>query len=297
MATNDQARFTIDGSPSEDPVTGDRLFIAINGQTLDVTLEANPSTALSATFEVFDANDTNSPKASKGAPLLTWTENGLPAILLGPVPIGINEIVHIDMPASGILSYLIRCTVSTPGDGSPNSQVQVYERLVLVFSTATVPPIRKTIPGESTEARVRAWSDAINDMVDAIQGLTIGGAAATLVSGPGQYTVPMACVVSDLVYITGANAASKADNTGVATMPCMGIIVDKPTPTTATIAYAGMIGGLAGMTPGAMQFVGAAGARIEAGALPSAPGSVIQQIGVAETAISLIFQPRQVVVL
>ena len=186
MASNDQAQafFTINESPSTDPVTGDQVYIALNSELLSVTLEQNPSVALSARFEVFDADNSSSPVASKAAPLITWNENGQPAIVLGPVPNGINDTIKINMPApveppaSSIHSYLIRCTVQTAGDGSPASQVQVFERLVIILSTSTFPPVRKTVPGESTQARVRAWSDAINDLTDAVTNAGGGGGVA-----------------------------------------------------------------------------------------------------------------------
>lgn len=296
MAVN-EARFTINGTPSQDPTTGDRLFIATSGQTLSMTLEVNPSPALSATFEVLDPTDSEAPLASKTAPLITWVENGLARITLGPVPFGINDAVTIDMPAGIVVAYLVRCTVATAGDGSPGSQEQVFERLVLIFSTNTTPPIRKTIPAETTEARARAWSDSINDIVDAIENLVVGAMTNFLVSGAGQFTVPVATSVGDVVYITGANTADRADSAAIGTMPGIGIVKDKPTAGTATIIYVGMVTGLAGMTPGAVQYVGSLGALVESGALPSAPGSVIQQVGVAESATSLIFQPQQVLVL
>ena len=164
---SDAARFTIEGTPSEDPVTGDRVYVATNAQTLDVTLEQNPSVVISARFELLDPTDGEAPLASKGAPLVTWIENGDASITLGPVPYGINDTVTVLMPASGIESYIIRCTVSTAGDGTPASQVQVFDRLVTIFSTTTTPAIRKTVPNETTEARARGWSDSINDVVDA----------------------------------------------------------------------------------------------------------------------------------
>lgn len=178
-----QAAFTINGTPSEDPVTGDRAFVALNGALLSVTLEVNPSLALRATFEVFDITDGESPLASKNAPVITWVENGLAKITLGPVPTGINDTVTINMPAvpappaTGINTYLFRCTVATPGDGSPGSQEQVFERAVLIFGTLSVPPLRKTFPAESTEARARGWSDSLNDMIDALDNAlgVIGG--------------------------------------------------------------------------------------------------------------------------
>ncbi len=178
-----QAAFEINGTPSVDPTTGDQEFTATHAQTLTVRLEVNPSLALSARFEVFDATDSESPFASKDAPLLTWVDNSLPAITLGAIPFGINDEITIVMPATAVSplpnihSYVIRCTVATPGDGSPGSQTQVFERQVMIFGTLTTPAIRKTVPGETTQARVRAWSDSLNDVVEAVENSGGGGAS------------------------------------------------------------------------------------------------------------------------
>lgn len=299
-----QAAFTINGTPSSDPATGNRKFVALNSQTLSVTLEQSPSQALSAKFEVYDVSNSDSPFASKGAPAITWNENGAAAIIVGPPPFGINSTVTIDMPgagtppATGIYSYLIRCTVSTAGDGSPGSQVQVFERLVVILSLSTTPQLRKTVPGETTEADSRAWSDALNDMVDAMENITVGATTVfTLTSAAGQFAVPSGVTVGDLVYATGADAADLADNSAVSSMPCFGIVIAKPTATTATLAFMGLVAGLSGMTPGLEQYVGTTGARVEAGSLPSALGSVIQQVGIAISPTTMILAPQAVVVL
>lgn len=166
-----QAAFTINGTPSENPVTGDRQYTAVNGETLTCTLEENPSAVLSVTFEVFNPADLQSPLASADAPLLTWNENGEASITLGDVDGAVTIDIPLPLPApgTGIYSYIIRCTVATAGDGSPDSQQQVFERLVSTYSQTTTPPIRKTVPGESTQGFVRAWSDALNAMVDAAE--------------------------------------------------------------------------------------------------------------------------------
>ncbi len=228
-----QAAFTIDGTPSADPTTGDRQFTATHGQTLTVRLEVNPSLALSAVFEVFDPADLESPFASKAAPLLTWTENSLPAITLGTIPFGINDPITIDMPAAVVLpavnihSYVIRCTVATPGDGSPESQTQVFERMVLIFSLVNTPNVRKTVPGETTQARARAWSDSINDLVDAVENnasLISGGLQSTyilgntidvtLAGGPLQFNSTVAVTQSPLTVRMDAVPVIEVDIAG-----------------------------------------------------------------------------------
>lgn len=207
-----QAAFTINGTPSVDPATGDRLYEALNNEVLSVTLEVSPSPALSARFEVFDPTDLESPLASKDAPLLTWNENALPAIVLGPPPFGINDTITITMPAvqpppqTGIQTYLLRCTVATPGDGSPQSQNQVFERAVVIRGTNTAPPLRKMFPAESTEARARGWSDSLNDLIDAMENFT-GGAGVTSFNGRAGAVVSIAGDY-DAVQVDYDNAGS-----------------------------------------------------------------------------------------
>lgn len=123
-------------------------------------------------------------------------------------------------------------------------------------------------------------------------GVVVGGGPEDLV-----YVVPTSVKLGDFVYSTGALAADRADNGSQATIPTLGIVVAKPTTTTARIVSEGEVDGLSGMTPGADQFLGTAGARIEAGSLPSAPGSVVQQLGVAVSATTILLGLRQVIVL
>lgn len=128
--------------------------------------------------------------------------------------------------------------------------------------------------------------------------LSSSGAAAQVVSQVGEFTVPAPVAIGDLVYVTGTNAADQADNSGVGTSPGFGIVIGKPTGTTATLAYSGAVDIPGGsMTAGALQFMGAAGALIEAGSLPSVAGSVVQQLGIALDADTLLLNPQQDIVL
>lgn len=128
--------------------------------------------------------------------------------------------------------------------------------------------------------------------------LSTADQVSQVVSQSGEFTVPGAVAVGDLVYMTGSFAADQADNGGVSTSPGLAIVIDKPTATTATLAYSGAIDiPGASMTAGALQFLGSSGALIEAGALPSTPGSVIQQLGIALDADTLLFNPQPEIVL
>lgn len=167
MADN-LAKFIINGSPSEDPTTGDPKYFALNSQTLILRLETLPSPALSVLFEVYDPYDPSSPVASYQAPLIMFNGSGTYKELLTDN----TATASITMPATGAHSYLIRCTVSL--DTGP----QVFERLVAT-QTPTVPALRKTVPAESQEARYRGWSDDLNLLLDVISSSGASGAALT----------------------------------------------------------------------------------------------------------------------
>lgn len=149
MSLINAAKFTINSTPSEDPSTGDRKFVATNGQTLTLQLETQPSPGLSVLFEVYSSGDSSSPLASYGAPLITFTVSGTYQQQLTDL----SSTTTIDMPASGVHSYIIRSTVSR--DTGP----QVFERIVAIESAYGN---RKIIPAESIEYRARGWSDDID---------------------------------------------------------------------------------------------------------------------------------------
>lgn len=156
MTTVNEARFTIEGTASEDS-NGDRGYDATNGQTLDVTLEVNPSSVLSATYSVYDSTDSESPLASKDATAITWNENSQKSI----TPSGVNDTVTIDMPASGAHSYIIRCQVVTPRGAV------YFERMVTV-RTSYLGGLRKTVPAEGEAYSDRGESDAQNEIVESL---------------------------------------------------------------------------------------------------------------------------------
>lgn len=127
---------------------------------------------------------------------------------------------------------------------------------------------------------------------DGAQWAVTPGAASGVVSAPGAFTVPVAVVVGDLVYITGAFAADEADASAPATTPAIGVVVAKPLATTATLRYFGEAGVFAGLTPGASYFLDTTPGGITTVA-PSLPGQVVQRLGVALSGTVLLFDPEQ----
>lgn len=122
------------------------------------------------------------------------------------------------------------------------------------------------------------------------------GSASTVKSESGQFTCPIGVVFHDLVYLTGDMTVDKADNSAIATTPVVGIVVGKPTDTTATLIFFGVVTGFSGLTPGTDVFLGTNGGIIIP-PLPSTPGTVIQKIGQVVSPTTLLLDPDTPVVL
>lgn len=166
MATPNSARFTINGTASED-ANGKRGYDAGANETLAITLEANPALGvLTVTYEVYDSTKPSSPMNSMYDSVLVFTENGLKSISTSSV----NTTVHITIPsATDISSYTLRATVVTARGA------QVYERLICVRKLG----LRMTVPAESTQYSQRGWSDALNELTKLVAD---GGVSVSLVS-------------------------------------------------------------------------------------------------------------------
>lgn len=116
--------------------------------------------------------------------------------------------------------------------------------------------------------------------------------ATQLISTPGEWGVPAGVSVNDFIYATGSLTADKADNSGIATMPTIGVVVAKPTAVTATVVYAGEVGGFVGLTPAAIYYVGTAGGITTTPPPSTATGKVVQQVGTAMSAVKLLVMTR-----
>jgi len=172
MVTPNSARFTINGTASED-ANGKRGFDAGANDILAITLEANPALVLTVTYEVYDSSKASSPMNSLYDSSLVFTENGLKSYSTSAV----NSTVHITIPsATDISSYTIRATtVSAKG-------AQIYERMVCVRKLG----LRMTVPAESTQYSQRGWSDALNELTKLVAD---GGVVVSLVSSSATGTI------------------------------------------------------------------------------------------------------------
>lgn len=100
-------------------------------------------------------------------------------------------------------------------------------------------------------------------------------------SGVGAFTCPNTVDVGDLVYVSGSDQVDLADVTDYLKMPAVGIVIGKPTLTSATVAYFGEVDVFAGLTPGAAYYVGPLGSVVDAHASPRDFGTSVQRIGIA----------------
>jgi len=115
--------------------------------------------------------------------------------------------------------------------------------------------------------------DAIPD-IEILEGLWTSGSSLTML---------------DVVYDSASNTVAKADASGIATMPVIGIIIAKPTSITALVATSGEITGFVGLTPDTVYF-----ASLTPGVLtatpPTVPTQVVQKVGYAKNTTTLIVE-------
>jgi hypothetical protein len=192
--TVNRARFTIDGSPSEDPSTGDRGVDVLAGQTIAITLEQNPARVLSVEYSLPNEANEEAPYQSLNFTQQLFDENGL-SVLTSTDP---NATFHITVDAlTEMSSYVIRCkTVDDTG-------THIFERMISVRGA----DLRMTVPAERQEYEMRGWSNAMNEMALAIA-LVLGGGSGLVVGG-----------VPSIGYVPTWNGASAVWAAGGGSLP------------------------------------------------------------------------------
>lgn len=160
------------------------------------------------------------------------------------------------------------------------------------FQEALLSQLKRIIHGD-------AAGDWNADPASAFGGDASLKALYALVSGGvSTFVVPSAVSVGDLVYQAGGDyTADRADNSSTSTSPAVGVVTSKPTSTSAVVRFWGELALFSGMTPGLEQFLGTTGGLVEPGSLPSSPGSVIQRVGVALNATTLLLLPGEHILL
>lgn len=133
-------------------------------------------------------------------------------------------------------------------------------------------------------------------------GLGQGAVVATDAAFTANYELGV--VLNSLVYITGTGTVALADASSTATMPARGVVsaIDYPAAGQALVVQQGEVPTFAGLTPGATYVASTTpGEILPEGsgdpAFPSASGEVIQTVGVALNATTLIVDAEPEMVL
>jgi hypothetical protein len=102
------------------------------------------------------------------------------------------------------------------------------------------------------------------------------------------FSTPFACLaglaVGKCVYLSAGNTVAVADGNDVAKMPCIGIVVEKPTTITCIVQHGGECDAVAGLTAGQTYYVNASGNLVNSPAGLAVP----QALGFARDADTLV---------
>jgi len=105
----------------------------------------------------------------------------------------------------------------------------------------------------------------------------------------GAWTCTLGEAVRDVVYEAGSNLAREANANSSATMPAIGIIVQKPTGTSCIIARSGEVDGFSGLSVGSQYFVDTTSGQITS-TPPIGSNRIVQRVGYAKTSTILMVQ-------
>jgi hypothetical protein len=198
-----------------------------------------------------------------------------------------------------VLTQRVDATAGPAAQALPSAAAYSDNDLAVVIETSGLnlvsvsPDGSETINGSASDFVVPAqgsvllMSDGVSnwDVVAEYAGPGPASAASTV---QGDLYACLASVsVRDAVYLSAADTVDKADADGVGTQPLIGFVVSKPTTTTCRVIYYGEIPGFSGLTIGVNYFLSetAGGITITA---PTVGGSIIQKVGFARSATTLV---------
>jgi len=120
----------------------------------------------------------------------------------------------------------------------------------------------------------------------------VGGAAPPTALVSSTYTCPSSVAIGHAVYISGAGAVDLADADNLSRVPCVGVVVAKPTVTSCIVQYYGELPGFVGLTPGDTVYLSKTPGGVTQTA-PSAIGDLVQRIGFARSSTVVVLQVTQ----
>jgi hypothetical protein len=100
---------------------------------------------------------------------------------------------------------------------------------------------------------------------------------------------PAGVAIRDVVYEFGANNCDKANASTIATMPAIGVVMSKPTPTSCVVARSGEVAGFGVLTADVPYFVGTIAGTLTSSA-PAGTGRVVQPVGYARNTDVLVVE-------
>jgi hypothetical protein len=103
------------------------------------------------------------------------------------------------------------------------------------------------------------------------------------------WTCPVGVTVRDVVYEISANNCDQANANTIATMPVIGVVMSKPTPTSCVVARSGEVAGFGVLTADVPYFAGTIAGTIT-GSAPAGTDRVVQPIGYARNADVLVVE-------
>lgn len=134
--------------------------------------------------------------------------------------------------------------------------------------------------------RVRSPDGTSKDIkADDVGNVFVGGFSPPTA---GNYACPTTVAVGEAVYLSAADTVDKADATDN-TKIAIGVVTSKPTTTSAVVALFGEAPVFSGLTPGATYYLATTPGAVTA-VPPSASGNVVQPVGFARNATTLVIQ-------
>jgi hypothetical protein len=120
----------------------------------------------------------------------------------------------------------------------------------------------------------------------------IGAAPLPTALVSSVYSCPSGVSVGDAVYLSAADTVDQADADDLTKIPCIGVVISKPTSTSCQVQYYGELSGFAGLAPGGTIYLAkTAGALTQVA--PTAVGDVVQRIGFARSTTVAVLQITQ----
>jgi len=241
-------------------------------------------------LQVTGTDETSTPPVLSGVNIISNKVNTPSTVVTFPMPLGAGR------------AFLFSSTVTGPG-GPLTTTFTVYVLTVHGFRVGATGEQRETNatfgwaailnPLIRTGAGVIRYDDTlalpvtgatnVQDIIDILKGISPISGTSTDVT----LSCPPTVAILDAVYIVSPGTVDKASAVSIATAPALGLVVSKPSPTTAIVRISGEVPGFGGLLTGSTYFLGIIPGDILSPPI-DAPGHVAQVLGVAANPTTLV---------